>query len=292
MTVTPCTDTGATTHQLRIIGPAPDFARYSIVGCPAPYTLSQGSTVRAVGRNRVTSRSVGATIPGETVTNVRARPRDIAVPVVIHGETEADLENAINSLDGFLNSIEGPSRIVWTRAAGNEREITAHYLTGAETIRIVDLDNHRHVEAQLVFRAHFPYWRDFAGEHIGSVGTFLDSAGAGITHTTLTNDGTIRTWPQIIIDGPCENIELANVATGQVLRVTEILAVGQTVRIQTDPRFRAVYLDDVWQPSVLDPSRADMWPLLPGDNPIVLSARSPGDAGAWQISWQRLYDSP
>ncbi len=292
MTVTACTDTGQTSHQLRIIGPAPDFTRQTFINCPTPYSLTPGSTVRALGRNRITSRAVGANIPGETVTLIRARPRDIAVPIVIHGANETELETAIDGLDGFLNSIEGPSRLIWTRADTTEREITAHYLSGAETLRITDIDNHRHVEGQLLYRAHFPYWRDFTGQHQGATGTFLDSAGAGITHTTLTNTGTVRTWPQIIIGGPCENIELANVATGQVLRITEILAAGQTVRIQTDPRFRAVYLDDVWQPSVLDPSRADMWPLLPGDNPLVLSARSPGDAGTWSISWQRLFESP
>lgn len=281
-----------TETRLRIIGS--DLTRHdiSLDGCPTPYSLTPGSTIRSTTTYNIQSKPVGANVAGEIVTNIRAEPRTIICPIVIHGDTETELETAIGNLEGFLSTIEGICRLVWRRADGTQREIGAHYVTGADTITIENLGAHRHAQARLTFRAVYPYWQAFGAGGDAFGGNFLDASFAGITHTTWTNEGDVRSWPDFTIAGPCERIELGNVTTGQLFRIIEVLQIGQEARIETDPRNRGVYLDDVWRPDIIDPIAADMWPLLPGDNHIVLRAISPSDTGSWIVRWGNLYGAP
>ncbi len=289
----PCLDTGQTGHQLRIIGgPPSNFARFDFVGCPTPYSAEAGSTVRGKTLYRIESREIGVDIPGETITNIRARPRTIVCPIVVHADQETTLEDAWDTLGGFLSTIEGPCRLIWTRADGGKREITAHYQSGADTVRITNLHQHRHIEANLTFRASYPYWTEFGGTVQDFGGGFNNALGAGITMITFDNQGDVRTWPTVTLNGPVERVELMNQSTGQLVRVNEIITAGQQIRLEFDPRNRGVFLDDVWQPSVLDPTAADMWPLLPGVNNVILRAVSPGDAGLWEARWPILWEGP
>ena len=288
--VFPNCQTGTTDTQLRIVGV--NNTAYDFVGCPTPFALTPGTNLRGRTSYRIESRAVGVDIPGETVTNVRTEPRSLAVPIVIHGSTETDLDNAIGQLGGFLAATEGICRIIWTRASGAAREIAAYYQSGAETIRTVNLADHRHVEAQLVFRAMYPYWRGYGVNDNNAGANFFDFTFGGTFVVTFNNPGDVETWPEWTFTAPLENIEISNLVTGRYFRITEILTGAQTVRIDTDPRNRGVYLDDVYRPDILDPSNADLFPFVPGDNTVQLRAISPGDAGGWVVRWPSLFTGP
>jgi hypothetical protein len=283
-----CVDIGTTAVEVTLVGV--DGSRHDLLACSPPMTLTDGSTFRGMTPYAVSTRVLGPSIPGEQVTAVRAVPRTFTLPVIVAGNNEQTFDAAHGNLESILAPIQGPCRIIYRRADGTHREIVCHYIDGASNFEVHDFTRERHVVAPLVFRAHYPYWRAVETPEGTSTGHFSDGGFAGSNPLTVNNIGDVETWPVVTLTGPAENVEAINLTTGQYWRMTEVLATAaNTVRIETDPRSRAVWLGDDFRPDILDPTAAELWPLVPGNNLIVLRAISPANAGTFDIRWPLLY---
>lgn len=291
MTLIPCL-TGTDT-EVTIVGA--DGSRHALVTACAPYALAPRSTLRGMAPWAVDSAVQGPGIAGEAITNIRAEARDIVVPVIVNSLTEIGLDTAIAGLVPVLSpDRDTPCRIVYTRADGTSREITATYIGGADQIEILDLGVHRHTVAPLRFRAHSPFWRQINATFGESVGNFSNGLLGNSNEFTITNTSDVRTWPEWTLTGPLDNAHLANITTGQIFRVIEVLAAGQTARITTDPANRGVWLGDDLRHDILDPSAAELWPLLAGTNHLIfraLYAVTEPVPGAWTMRWPILFET-
>lgn len=291
--------------ELTLVGA--DGTRHDLVSLCEPYGVIQGETLRGVAAGiergatvrglapwNVTSRQLGPDVPGETVTGVRAQARDIVVPLIIKGDTETLHENRLADLAGVLGPNTGPCRLIYKRADGTEREITCTYITGADDLRIENLATMRFTVANLRFRAHFPFWRQVDATHGESTGTFSNALFGDEDIFDVTNDGDVDTWPEITITGPAENIELANMTTGQVMRIIAELDVGDTARIVSDPAQRAAYFNEIARWDQFDPTQVEPWRLVPGVNTMVFRAIWPVAAVAgrtWLMRWPVWYQT-
>lgn len=267
-----------------------DGSRHVLACSAEPYQLARNSTIMGTAPYALSSRRRGPTLPGEVLDSVHAEPRTFAVPIQIEGTTEQDLDRHIAALGSVLSPDIGPCRIVWTRPDGTSRELTGWHLDGGSGIEWRDHLQRQH-RAQLIFRALFPYWRGVDTAQGESTGTFADASLAHSNPLALFNAGDVRTWPQITIAGPCQNIEAVNISTGQVWRIIEQLGPADRVRLECDPRSIGVWFNDDFRHNVLDPQACELWPLLPGVNLIVLRAINPTGLGTWQIRWPLLYET-
>ncbi len=271
--------------------------RYDIVSTCRPYSMIQGDnfrgverggTLRGVGPWDITTRELGPDVPGETITHIKAGARTIVIPMVISADTEIGHEQALAFLSPVLNPTIGPCDIVYRRADGIERSITATYTGGADSLHIENLAQRRFTVANLTFRAHFPFWRQIDSIDGTSTGTFNNGRFAGENVFDVTNIGDVDTWPEITVTGPCENIELANLTTGQVVRIIAELDIGETVRLVTDPARRSAYYESVERWDIFDPTQIEPWRLVPGVNRMVFRAVWPIEATSgrtWDMRW-------
>lgn len=98
---------------------------------------------------------------------------------------------------------------------------------------------------------------------------------AGSTSTsqaTLTNDGTVETYPTLTITGPCPPARIINLTTSEAIRVVDAVPAGQTLVIDV---LNGTAVTGGQSRRVL----GSWWGLVPGVNEVAFSADS-YDAGA------------
>jgi hypothetical protein len=267
-----------------------------VLACSAePSQLGTGAQLWGGTSYAINSRRV-ALIPGERVDTVQAQPRTFVVPVFVEGATELEVDQNLADLLADLNPAED-CRILYRRADGAERELVARYPGGGDAVAAAAEAGYlqRHVRVPLVFRAHFPYWRDLTtGLVVSGPTTFQDGRGAGSNEVTFTNPGDVECWPELIITGHAEAIEVTNLTTGGVLRVVEVIPVGSTLRIDADPGSFGVWIDDVEADGAMD-TATDWWPLAPGVNELLVRGNTATGAeaiGQFTIRCRPLFESP
>ena len=272
---------------------APYGTRLELTTNCAPYALAPKATIRGLTPWQVNGTPIGPNVAGERVTQVRATTRLIKVPIIIRGDTETEHEEAVAALGRILNPEIGPNRIAYRRADGTEREITATYVSGADNITLVDMARERHSTAELIFRAHWPFWRQVGTTHGENTATFSNGMFAGSDQVVFNNTGDHTTWPEWTITGPAENITVANMTTGHVWRLRSNLAAGETIRINTDPRDKGIWRNDDLAWVELDPTLSELFSLHPGANILMIRALYPvdGAGGTWDCRWPIWYST-
>ncbi len=281
------------TRTVTLIGV--DGSRHVLACSAEPYQLRPNAQLWGTAPYAVTSRRVGQ-IAGERVESVRALPRTIVVPVQVEGTTELAVDDYLGDLGAILSPVDDV-RLVYRRADGTERELTCRYAGGGDAVTATDEAGflQRHVTVPLIFKAHWPYWRDTAGATQSSGPTaFDDGRAAGSNLVTVTNTGDVECWPEITITGYAESVEGVNFTTGQGFRVRRILTVGDTLRVDTDNRTFGVYLNDVADYTVMDPT-SEWWPLVPGVNVLWFRGNTATGAesiGGFTLRWRPQHETP
>jgi hypothetical protein len=102
------------------------------------------------------------------------------------------------------------------------------------------------------------------------------------SQATLTNDGTVATFPTFVLSGPCPPATIANLTTGEALRVLDAVPAGQTLVIDvlngtatTGGQSRRVL--GTW------------WGLVPGANEVAFWAESYDAAAGLQVSYRSAW---
>jgi len=265
-----------------------------VLACSAePYQLGLDASMWGGAPYAVASSRRGPLVAGQVVGPIQAEPRTFALPIIIEGTSELDVDQRIAAISAAVGPAAGPCDVVYTRPDGSARAITAYAIDGLSGIQATSSSGYlqRHVSARLVMRAMFPFWRAVNVAEGTSTGTFADATLGNANPLDLVNDGSVVTWPEVTVAGPCEAIEGFNLSTGEAWRIREVLGPGYRVRIVGDPRERGVWLNDDLRQDVLLPTVNQPWPLIPGLNRITLRAVNPTGLGTWSMRWPLLYES-
>lgn len=109
---------------------------------------------------------------------------------------------------------------------------------------------------------------------------------AGIGSETVTNNGDVEVYPEIILTGQFTNPEILNVTTGKFIKLNMVTTIGDVIMI--DIKNREITLNGS---SVVGNKTTDStwWTLALGDNDIVLSTDNGSDASTGIMRWRIAY---
>lgn len=240
-----------------------------------PYHLGPAPSLWGLPPHSFASSRV-ADIPGEQLEDDHAEPKLFGLPVLVMADSEAELDERLGDLGPILNPAVDV-RVVFEREDGSAREITARCYDGADRIQVESKDR-LFARVPLVFKAFDPYWRATNEDASEFVDDFNDGLVGGVNAVDLVNGGVLA-WPEMTVDGPIENVELASLETGQTIRVLEVLDPGDQLRIVTDPAKRGVWWNGDLRWDVVSQVETELWPLLSGLNRLKVRGVGPGGGG-------------
>ena len=271
-----------------------------VLACPGgPYFLGTNSALWGTAPLLVDSRPLGG-LDGEVVESIRIAPRDLVVPVRIIEGTDSEIDNRLDVLGQMIR--QGAQCHIEVDTAGTRntrRTITARCTGGLDAVPIDRFDDGGvvTVRLQLQFRAFDPYWRDVE-DPISSYGPeeFDNAFAAKQNKITIDSLSTVPVWPTWRFTGVTENINVLNLRTMKYFRyIREITGIGDVVEIRTDPRAETgAFYNNQGRDWGFD-ANSELWPLLPGDNTILVSGLNPtGDSpiGGFELDWVRRFDEP
>lgn len=244
--------------------------------------------------------------PGARLRSVRHAVHELVVPFWFDGATEADQRTQMRNICDLMDPTRGPGKIRVTSPVGDQREIVCSYAAGLEVDE--KLGDNAGLFSQMVpvmFRGHDPYWYDVTTTTPGdfqatSTPSFFPffplrlSSSEIVVDTTITNDGSVETWPTWTIYGPGSGVVLRNLTTGKNLLMTTVtLSTGQYITVDTRPDYKTVRRDDgtnMW--SVVDFGSA-LWSLNRGANRIRLEMTGTTPlVSRLQVSYKRRFLAP
>lgn len=244
--------------------------------------------------------------PGARLRAVRHGVHEFVIPFWFDAATEAAQRTMMRSYCDLMDPTRGPGKIRVTSPVGDQREITCSYAAGLEVDE--KLGDNAGLFSQMVpvmFRAHDPYWYDVntttPGDfQVSSTPSFFPffplrlSSSEIVVDTTITNDGSVETWPTWNIYGPGSAVALRNLTTGKNLLMTTVtLSTGQSIQVDTRPDYKTVQRDDgtnMW--SSVD-FGSSLWPLARGVNRIRLEMTGTTPlVSRLSLSYKRRYNAP
>lgn len=234
-------------------------------------------------------------LPGEVISSTGVAPRDLMVPILIRSTTESEADNLVEELTSIVRGGDCQIEVVTAGTRNTARVITARYISGLESVTQAHAVDTR-MKLNLRFTAHDPYWTDaFASERTTPLNRLRNAYTNGINILNIDEPSTAEIWPTWTFTGVTENISAANLRTGQQWRFTEKLEnIGDILEIRTDPRGETgAYLNGgrrIWK---FD-ANSELWGLLPGRNPVLISGMNPADdssLGAYSVRWVERFEN-
>lgn len=239
--------------------------------------------------------------PGSVLRTVKTKTRDVDIPLIVRGATEAALAAAVRTLSQALNP-NGDGNLVVTSADGTQRYLLCRYRGGFEGDQALRFAYRNHRIVVLSFHANDPYWRDPAATSVqysvNNTGAFLGTpflplhiSGSSISGTvTINNMGDVNAYPIWTINGPASTIVLTNNTTGQVINLgAYVLAAGHYITIDTNPLVKTVLLDGVTNLYSYLTGTPQLWPLQTGNNSVTYSVTGITNASYLGLSYLQRY---
>ncbi len=274
------------TRTVTLIGA--DGSRHTLACGDGPLWLGTGSTLWGDTSYSFSSTRV-ADIPGERLDDAHPSPRLIGLPIRVIASTPLDLEVELRALGAIL-APDRPVRVQFTRDDdGSTREIVAHCVDGQDQLTVPDFEETA-VEARLVLRAFDPFWRSVDADQSVVAETFLDAQLGQENPIDIVNGSDVpAVWPEFVINGPIEKVQIGNHETGRVTIVHAILGASDSIRIVTDPARRDVWVNDQSDWFVLA-NNSQWWPLVPGLNRVIVRGFDAGvSPGNFEIRWTERF---
>lgn len=111
---------------------------------------------------------------------------------------------------------------------------------------------------------------------------FTVTGSTTVSQATLTNAGTVTTYPMLTITGPCPSARISNLTTSESIRVVDAVPAGQTLVIDTlngsasvNGQFRRVL--------------GSWWGLQPGANEVAFTADGYDAAAQLSLSFRSAW---
>lgn len=105
---------------------------------------------------------------------------------------------------------------------------------------------------------------------------------SSLSQATLVNAGTVTTYPTLTITGPCPPARIANLTTGEALRVVDAVSAGQTLLIDV---LNGTATTGGQSRRVL----GSWWGLVPGSNEVAFSAAGYDAAAGLSITYRSAW---
>lgn len=264
-----------------------DGGRHTLACGDGPLWLGTGSTLWGDTSYSFSSTRV-ADIAGERLDDAHPSPRLIGLPIRVIASTPTELETELRALGATL-APDRPVRVQFTRDDGGTREIVAHCVDGQDQLTVAAYDETA-TEARLVLRAFDPFWRSTDADQSLVSETFLDAQQGLENPVDIVNGSDVpAVWPEFVINGPIEKVQIGSHETGRVTIVHAILTVSDSIRIVTDPARRDVWVNGERDWFVLS-NRSQFWPLVPGLNRVVVRGFDAGNSpGSFEIRWAERF---
>jgi phage-related protein len=215
---------------------------------------------------------------GGTWRHTKRGIRDLDLPIVVLGNTRADVETKLRRLARLLQTNNGATKIVANYSDGTSLFLEAHYVGGAETQFGSDATS-TFCRWVVQMQAPQPYWQSGAASSF-SVGS--GNSGRGLlpeltkmrvsSSQTLgtvevNNEGDVAIQPRWVIRGPIKNLVISN-GTLSFGFTDEVLA-GKTYTVDTatsevfDEQGENIYYKLSAAPK--------LFPLEPGNSTITVT---------------------
>jgi hypothetical protein len=111
---------------------------------------------------------------------------------------------------------------------------------------------------------------------------FTITGSTSLSQTSLSNDGNTTTYPILMVAGPCPPAVIANLTTGEAMRVVDAVPAGQTLVIDVLAGTATV---GGQSRRVL----GSWWGLVPGVNEVAFSASGYDAAAGLSISYRSAW---
>lgn len=261
------------------------------------YTVAPG--VRGLGLPVYQFHRTDTALDGTVIRGTRTEARELFVPIYMEAPTFAQVWQMRRDLAARLHpgvvdgGGEGVLEVAF--ADGTRRRIRAYYTGGMEGSEGADEAGLCWATYGLEFLAQQPYWeRDpitYRWAIAPPTDTWLpilpikvrdaDVIGEGMT---ITNPGSVRSWPVWTITGPLDgSAVMRNVTTGQQLEFEATLAEGEQIVIDTRPRRKTVRDGDGTNRFSSLSVGSVLWPLVPGPNVVDVLLTGLGDASRLEL---------
>jgi hypothetical protein len=239
-------------------------------------------------------RRESGVLNGDQVAGVRALPREIFLPIRVHGTDRADIIDRRRQLAADLDPMDvnggGRGTLTVQEFDGTSRRITAHYESGAEGEMDRDVEGLLWATFGLTFRAEQPFWELSPVEIVyrgpsASTRNWLPILPIEVRRSAAIGPGmgirvagSVQTWPVWTLRGPiAPGARLENTTTGRWMEVTTGLELGDELVIDTRPRRKSVRLNGVRAYQHLAHPGSTLWPLPPGENTVDVTAFGMGE---------------
>lgn len=221
-------------------------------------------------------------VDGDRITGVRARPREVMLPLYFHADTRPAFVGKLERLVRSMRPKLGDGTLTVAAPSGGRRWVKARYVEGLAGEESTDSAGVTWWKAGVVLHVSQPYWtaaRPYTNEWgTGGSGTSFYPMGPGWqvvnsqvigTGMEIPNEGDVEAYPLWTVEGPA--------ATGSVFRNNTLglewglnrdLLAGEVATINCEQRIQTAELadgTDLW-PNLTD--GADLWPLAPGVNDV------------------------
>lgn len=208
----------------------------------------------------------------------RKEKRALDLPFLFKASTESALLDNVRTLLTVLTAGEGKLRAT---IGSTVRELQRVYFSGGLT----EKNWLQAAEAVLSFDALDPFWYEIAaaenlftisGSTIAPFFPFFPIrllVSQVLNQDTVSNPG-VEVWPIWTITGPGDTLSLENTTTGRKLTWLGTLDVNDVLEIDTRPLHKTVRLNGVNAWEDVQASEADLWPLIAGDNDVLVGLSS------------------
>lgn len=236
--------------------------------------------------------------PGESVTNVKFRAREIDYPMLVTANNPKEFIETLRALSAALNPDKGEGRFRVSHATTYARELNCRYVRGLEGNGGGKGWTPQSGMMILTFRASDPFWYSTAWKtQLFSLATPvsffpffpLRLTQASIFSTvTINNGGDATAYPVWTITGPCTSAVLKNLITDETTEITLAIGDGVTMEIDTRPGIKSVtsgglnYFYALSQASLL-------WGLQRGDNPLQIELNDTSANTRVELKWKEPF---
>ncbi|MBT2723045.1 phage tail domain-containing protein [Bacillus sp. ISL-46] len=237
---------------------------------------------------------------GTRKRSVKINARDVDIPLHISAESEIELRQIMRKTLRMINPLKNEGKLISIAADGSKRELTCQYIGGMEGAEDKDSKGFWWQRVVLVFRAFDPFWYDSTTNvqtfRINeTAGTFFPilplrlSSSTVFADISITNSGDVETAPEWIITGPCQNIVISNMTTGEKVNLEVTLDVGETISIDTRPFKKTITKNDGTNLFYTMTDESSLWSLQEGENSIQLEMSNATTESSIQLSYKNRY---
>jgi len=252
-------------------------------------------------------RDESPAVDGAFWRGVRATIRELFIPVVIIGDTRADLLTARRELIAAISPKRGECTIVSRQPDNTYRSIDARYVSGMEGEEGRGAYGVRIMTYGLTFVADDPYlygppiplkWGsgDVTRTELPIPGadTFYEvvSASRILGDSTVDNTGDVDAYPLWVFNGPFTAIELANETSGKSLTLTHTAATSaDTITIDTRPGQTSIVDETGTNQWAALTAGYSLWPLVPGVNDLSIQVTGSTEDTRASMTYKPRYES-